>query len=707
MDKIIIQPTKVRGYGDIVDPKLGSDFDEYNCSLEVSEDTVNGEDTKVFVMTPETTVISLVLSSNVSTCTVGGTVNLSVTVTEDGSPITSQSVSFKLGNTELGTATTNSSGVATYTYTAASSGSLNFTATYGGKTSNTVNVVCSKKTTTATLSASSSSINIGSNVTLTGTIKYNNTGVSGLSVTFKEGTTTVGTGTTDSSGQATCTVSNLSLGDHTFTVTSTETETYTSSTSTSVTVTVNKKSTSTSLSLGSSTIYVGGSTTATATVTSGGTGVNGLTVTFKDGNTTLGTGTTNSSGVATYTLSGLSVGSHSITAAVGATDTYDGSTSSASTLTVSKHSNVVSLSASPTTAMLGDTVTLTATVKDENNNARSGVSVTFKDGTSTLTTASTNSSGVATASTSSLSQGSHSLTAVVSGDSSYNDGSSSAVTVTVSTHNYSIAFSQSSYTAVGGSATLEITLLDNSAPVVGAVISVSGTDSSSYSGLTNSSGVASVTVNNISSETSFICVYSNVSDTCTVTVPSYLFYDDCSSSSRLSEYGSAVQLFNTTGAVSLSYNSTENAYSLTKTSNADKFGGYKIPITTLDGIRVTFKAKVQSTSAYSQFGIGIQQSTSKFEMIRIRGDKYLDGFKNSTNTGIISQSNVAAFSGDYYTVTIDYDGSNRTIKIYNSSDSLIKTWTGTIQTYTNASMYIACNTNSNGAYIKEIKVEPL
>ena len=60
------------------------------------------------------------------------------------------------------------------------------------------------------------------------------------------------------------------------------------------------------------------------------------TVTFKDGSTTLGTGTL-SSGIATYTTSALTVGSHSITAEYAGDSSYSGSTNSpAFSLTVNK-----------------------------------------------------------------------------------------------------------------------------------------------------------------------------------------------------------------------------------------------------------------------------------------------------------------------------------------------------------------------------------
>ena len=55
---------------------------------------------------------------------------------------------------------------------------------------------------------------------------------------------------------------------------------------------------------------------------------------------------------------------------------------------------------------------------------------------------------------------------------------------------YHIEFSEASYTAIGGSATLEIYLQENYAPKTGASVTVTGTDSSTYTATTNSSGVS-------------------------------------------------------------------------------------------------------------------------------------------------------------------------------------------------------------------------
>lgn len=87
---------------------------------------------------------------------------------------------------------------------------------------------------------------------------------------------------------------------------------------------------------------------------------------------------------------------------------------------------------------------------------------------------------------------------------------------------YHIEFSKDSYVAVGGSATLEVYLQSNYAPLSGATVTVTGSDSSVYTGITDNTGVATVTVS-VNSETTFTASYSNVSDTCIVTVSRIIY----------------------------------------------------------------------------------------------------------------------------------------------------------------------------------------
>jgi putative nucleotidyltransferase with HDIG domain len=187
-------------------------------------------------------------------------------------------------------------------------------------------------------------------------------------------------------------------------------------------LTVNKASVGLSLSSSASTSDKGHSVTFTATVT--GTGATG-TVTFQDGETILGSSTL-SDGTATYTISTLSIGTHSITAVYNGDANFAGSTSSAIDLTVNKASVALSLSSSLGTSTEGRLVTFAATVTDTGATG----TVTFQDG-ETILGSSTLVDGTATYTITTLSAGSHSITAVYSGDANFAGSTSSTVDLTI------------------------------------------------------------------------------------------------------------------------------------------------------------------------------------------------------------------------------------------------------------------------------------
>ena len=90
------------------------------------------------------------------------------------------------------------------------------------------------------------------------------------------------------------------------------------------------------------------------------------------------------------------------------------------------------LSSHPSTQItLGQAVTFTATVAPMSGSGIPTGSVTFSDGATQIGTGTLNSSGTATLSTSSLGVGSHSVTAVYSGDTNFSASTSAAVSVTV------------------------------------------------------------------------------------------------------------------------------------------------------------------------------------------------------------------------------------------------------------------------------------
>jgi hypothetical protein len=111
------------------------------------------------------------------------------------------------------------------------------------------------------------------------------------------------------------------------------------------------------------------------------------------------------------------------------------------------------LTASPTSAYAGQSVTLSASVSGPTGtiNVPTGM-VTFSDGTTSLGMASLNASGVATLATTALPIGSDAITAAYAGDANFGPSTSAPVTVTISAvpPSYTVAVSPSTLTIVAG-----------------------------------------------------------------------------------------------------------------------------------------------------------------------------------------------------------------------------------------------------------------
>ena len=146
VEKITINPENVRGYGNIVSPKLLRDFATYETELSQETDTVNGETKTVYMMeyddTPKViTSISLVCSAD-ETCLVGDELVLNASVDDI---VCGQTITFYNGTTSLGTANTNIYGVATFRYTMTTTGEYTFKAKYSTYTSNEITITCNRQ----------------------------------------------------------------------------------------------------------------------------------------------------------------------------------------------------------------------------------------------------------------------------------------------------------------------------------------------------------------------------------------------------------------------------------------------------------------------------------------------------------------------------------------------------------------------------------
>ena len=230
-------------------------------------------------------------------------------------------------------------------------------------------------TSITTMSATPTPSGFGQSVMFTAVVTGSSGTPTGMVTFFDNGTTQLGTGNL-SGGQASYSTSSLSQGSHSITAAYSGDAQYNQSTSSVWTQTVNQTSSSTAITSSANPSTYGSSVTFIATVTpNAATGM----VTFKDGSTTLGTGTL-SSGTATYTTSILTVGGHSITAVYGGDTNDAGSTSSTLSQTVNKGSTTITLGSSANPAAAGQSVTFTAQVSPTTATG----TVTFKDGSNTL-----------------------------------------------------------------------------------------------------------------------------------------------------------------------------------------------------------------------------------------------------------------------------------------------------------------------------------
>ena len=278
---------------------------------------------------------------------------------------------------------------------------------------------------------------------------------------------------------------------------------------------------------------------------------------------------------------------------------------------------------------------------------------------------------------------------------------------------YHIEFSEDSYVATGGSATLEIMLQENYAPKSGATVTVTGSDSSLYTGITDSTGLATVTVS-VSSTTTFTCSYSNVSDTATVTVSQYIFYDDASvdNSSQYTSYS----IQNTSGKVNIAWNSTEQAYAITNNTTSGRallqFGDTLLQ----NNVRISADIKLGGTS-YKQNGmlafIDKDSRTTYSVAGWVQGQKYyrLTEFNGTSELQTTPNSTWSSLStSDYNHHELVYSNGVVTYTITTPA-SQTKTVSLTLQqsNYVGGKLglFVELFSSATHCYIKNIKVEAL
>jgi hypothetical protein len=225
------------------------------------------------------TMTTLMSSLNPAASGQSVTFTAAVAGTTTNTPLPTGSVTFFDGTTTLTTVTLNGSAKATFTTSSLSAGSHSITAVYGSdanyapSTSSVLTEVVNGPATvgtTTTLIGSPNPATVGQTVTLTATVaEVGGSGVATGTVTFYDGTTSLGTGTL-SSGIATYSTSSLAMGTHSITASYGGDMSNAASTSSAVTVTVTVAPApdfSLALSPTSGTVSQGSTTTSTITIT--------------------------------------------------------------------------------------------------------------------------------------------------------------------------------------------------------------------------------------------------------------------------------------------------------------------------------------------------------------------------------------------------------------------------------------------------------
>jgi hypothetical protein len=415
--------------------------DKHFISVSYSGDSNFSAGTSSLIQIVHASASTTTLTASPNPSTPGQQVTFTATsaAVPPGSGTPTGQVTFEDGSTVIGQVPLNASGVATFRTSSWGQGSHIITAVYASDTnfaasSGTVtqSVQNSAATTTTATSSPNPSV-FGQSVTFTSTTT-SSSGVPAGTVTFTEGSTVWASNVSvNGSGQASFRTTALTAGSHTITASFTGSAGWGNSNGNAAPQVVNKDASATALSSSANpSVYSQPVTfTAVVTATAPGGGVPTGTVTFKNGSTVLGTGTLDGSGHGTFITSSLAVGSASITAAYGGDGNFGASTSSTLTQTVNKDATTSSVTSSLNPSKHGQSVTFTATViANAPGTATPTGSVTFKNGTATLHTGSL-SAGKASFQTSSLSRGTHQITVVYAGSSTFATSTSPVLVQTV------------------------------------------------------------------------------------------------------------------------------------------------------------------------------------------------------------------------------------------------------------------------------------
>ena len=431
----LLDGTVLLAFGGNLKAALGSTeiYNPITQTFSVGPSSTPTEGQTATLLQRPTTTIALASSPNPSAA--GQKVTLTATVTNKTSDavVPVGSVSFQDGVNTLAAVPLELSdnGVVVFSTTSLSVGPHNLVAKYSGdtghgkSTSSIVVQSVKSQTTTTTLRSSPNPSNDGQLVTFVATVAPASSGIPTGSVTFRNNGMELQTvGLTGS--VATWGTRSLPPGANAITATYSGDSSYASSGSPVLTQNVAKLPSTITVTSSPNPASFGSEVLIKATVTSTGDPLLGN-VAFRDGLKNLRT-VPLTSGVASFTVTNLSIGSHSITGTYGGDLTHAGAVSAPAVQNITAAVSTVNLSSNLNPSIYGQNVTLTATVSS--GQGVPGGTVTFLEGSVRLGSRPLR-NGVAALTTSTLNAGIHQIAATYNGDRSHANATSSPLAQTV------------------------------------------------------------------------------------------------------------------------------------------------------------------------------------------------------------------------------------------------------------------------------------
>ena len=208
--------------------------------------------------------------------------------------------------------------------------------------------------------------------------------------------------------------------------------------------------------------------------------------------------------------------------------------------------------------------------------------------------------------------------------------------------------------------------------------------------------------------TTFTASYSNVSANCTVNVPSYLFYDACSTDNT-SQYTNFYEIWGATSTVHTSLSFDTDHYVLTNSNSS--FSTVCLPVSAgLDDWKLTAKIRLLTNSTDKGGGVGVATKREKglaiFQPNGTSKHLILNNYQGAVSSNV-AVSNLS--TSDYNIFEVIRSGQSLTFSIYDATGTQRFTKQITVATNTDYSNCIPCISiaKSDIIYVKEIKLESL